>query len=168
MREKFVSKTYLRDVASYQINFINDAELDYYVTVKKIKKAKTPFVISSGLTLIDDGYTIVEITPKTENYNVRVYIDSSGKVLQYYIDVSKQNGFDQSVMMPYYTDLYLDIIITLGEVEVADEDELNAAAKNGEITEADYALAQSVKQTLLKQIESGTNKYLNLNLKKFL
>ena len=60
MRKKLLSKTYLRDVKEYilKIDFSND---DYWYSVKKIIDTE-PFIISSGLTVIENGYYIKKCT----------------------------------------------------------------------------------------------------------
>ena len=167
MRKKLVTKTYLRDVSNYELTLFFDETKDYYVVSKKVIETQ-PFVISTGVTLIDNGYYIVEITPKNENYNVRAYLDENKVLKQYYIDISLENGLDADAKVPYYTDLYTDITITDGKVEVLDLDELQAALDEGKISKSDFDLAESVKEKLLQEIDDGTNKYLNLDLSEYL
>ena len=75
MRKKLLSKTYLRDAIEYDFSFFNHNQ-DFYLTVKKLKKLPKPFIIkTSGLCIMDDGYYIVELLPKNENYGMRVYLN---------------------------------------------------------------------------------------------
>ncbi len=168
MRKKLVSKTYLRDVESYNLTFFCDSEKDYYVVTKKIIKTKEPFILSNGVKVIDDGYYIIEITPKSENYNVRVYLNEKKEIVEHYIDISLVNGLDDDAKIPFYSDLYTDITITNGEVEVLDLDELEAALKEEKISKEDYLLAEKTKEKLLFEIETKTNKYVNLKLDEYL
>ncbi|MBQ8425468.1 MAG: DUF402 domain-containing protein [Clostridia bacterium] len=168
MKKKLLSKTYLRDAENYKISFYIDEKNDYYLTVKKLLKVKSPFIVSTGEKLMDDGYYLVEITPKNENYNIRHYIDNNKNIVQTYIDLSYKNGLDEELKVPYYEDLYLDITITNGVVRILDEDELISAEKNGIITSDDLKIALSVKEKLLKEIDEKNNKYLNLELSEFL
>jgi len=167
MRKKFVSKTYLRDVNKHIFYFYYDSTSDYYVSIKKIIEC-TPFIITSGLKLIDNGYYIIEITPLHENYNIRIYLDKEKNILQYYIDISSENGLDKDSKIPYYTDLYTDITITNGVIEVLDIDELISAHQNKQITEETFNLAEKTKEKLITEIQSGCNKYLNIDVKKYL
>lgn len=168
MRKKLVSKTYLRDVDKYDIAFFYDNESDYYVVTKKILRVKEPFIVSTGEKLIDDGYYIVEITPKFENYNVRVYLNEKKEILEHYIDISLKNGLDEDAKIPYYTDLYTDITIMNGKVEVLDLDELEEALENKVISRDDYLLAEATKEKLLFEIRNKTNKYINIKLDDYL
>ena len=128
MRKKLLSKTYLRDVSEYiiELSFTNE---DYYLSKKKIIKT-TPFVLSNGLKVIDNGYYILEILPKTENYAIKVYFDNNKNVIEYYIDITNGCGIDEISKIPYYDDLYLDITITDRKIEILDEDELENAYLN--------------------------------------
>lgn len=74
MREKLISKTYLRDVNKYKLEIYYDKE-DYYLSIKKILNIEKPFILENGLRLIDNNYYIVEVLPKNENYAMRVYFN---------------------------------------------------------------------------------------------
>ena len=166
MRKKLLSKTYLRDVSEYilEFSFINN---DYYLVKKKIIKT-LPFVLNNGLKIIDNNYYIVEILPKNENYAIRVYLDSEKNVIEYYIDITNGCGIDIDSKIPYYDDLYLDITITNDEIEVLDEDELEKAYQNELIDVNTYNIAIKTKNKLLNEIKNNSNKYLNLNIKELL
>ena len=73
MRKKILSKTYLRGVSEYIIEFSFNND-DFYLAKKKIIKTE-PFTLSNGLKIIDNDYYIMEILPKSENYAIRVYFD---------------------------------------------------------------------------------------------
>ena len=103
MIKKLISTTYLRDVLKYNLKiFYNE---DYFYSVKQIIEVKEPFIISNGLCLIDNGYYIMEIIPKNEHYCIRVYFDTNKNILEYYIDISLENGLDEATKIPYYDDL---------------------------------------------------------------
>lgn len=166
MRKKLLSKTYLRDVNEYilTLDFTNE---DYYLSKKKIIKT-TPFILSNGLKVIDNGYYILEILPKYENYAIRVYFDNNKNILEYYIDITNGCGIDGESKVPYYDDLYLDITITNGEVKVLDQDELENAFSNKLIDINTYNKANMTKDKLLEEINKNSNKYLNIDMKKLL
>ena len=167
MRKKLISKTYLRDVNKYKIVIYYDKE-DYYLSVKEIINIENPFVLSNGLCLIDNGYYIVEVIPKNENYAMRVYFNEQKKRLEYYFDISLENGIDEESRIPYYDDLYTDITITNGITKVLDEDELEEAYKSQRITKNEYELANKTKEELLESIKNKNNKYMHLDLESYL
>ena len=166
MRKKLLSKTYLRNVSEYiiELSFTNE---DYYLSKKKIIKT-TPFVLSNGLKVIDNGYYILEILPKTENYAIRVYFDNNKNVIEYYIDITNGCGIDEISKIPYYDDLYLDITITDRKIEILDEDELENAYLNKLIDTSTYNKAINTKNKLLNEIKDHNNKYLNMDMRELL
>ena len=167
MRKKLISKTYLRDVNKYNLKIYYDKE-DYYLAIKKIIDIKEPFISPNGLRLIDNGYYIAEVIPKNENYTMRVYFNKKRERLEYYFDISLENGIDEESKIPYYDDLYLDIILKDDIIEILDEDELEEALKSKKITKNEYDLANKTKENLLESIEENNNKYIKLDLEKYL
>lgn len=167
MRIKLISKTYLRDVSKYNINIYFDND-DYYISVKKIIEIKEPFILKNGLCIIDNGYYIVEVIPKNENYIMRVFFNDKKERVEYYFDISLKNGVDSETKIPYYDDLFTDITVTDGNIEVLDEDELKDALERQEITKGDYDLANKTRDWLLSTIKNKNNKYMKLDLEKYL
>lgn len=167
MRKKLISKTYLRDVSKYKLDIYYDND-DYYLSVKKILKTMSPFILENGLCLINNNYYIVEVLPKFENYAMRVYFNEKKERLEYYFDISLKNGLDEESKIPYYDDLYTDITVNNGNIEVLDEDELKEALVYGSISKEEYDLANETKEKLLQSIKDNNNKYMNLNLESYL
>lgn len=165
MYKKFISKTYLRGVAEYDIKIIDDAEYDCYIGLKRINRVNEPYIekhTGKDVHLFDDGYYIIEYIPKNLNYEVRVFLNEKKQVLQYYIDITKENGFEND--SPYYIDLFLDITIDKFDddnIIIWDEDELLEALNTCSITEDDYDLAYSTLNNLLKEIDNNNNIYIN-------
>ena len=167
MRKKLISKTYLRGVNKYELKIYFNLE-DCYISVKKIIDIKEPFILSNGLCIIDNNYYIMEVIPKNENYAMRVFFNNKKEILEYYFDVSLENGVDKEVGIPYYDDLFIDVTKTKDKVEVLDEDELEEALDNNEISITDFELANKIRDILLEQINNGNNRYMNMNLEQYL
>jgi len=167
MREKLISKTYLRDVNKYKLEIYYDKE-DYYLSIKKILNIKKPFILENGLCLIDNNYYIVEVLPQNENYAMRVYFNEKKERLEYYFDISLKNGLDEETRIPYYDDLYTDITVVQENIEVLDEEELQEALNMGKISKAEYNIANETRDKLLQSIKNKNNKYMNLDLERYL
>ena len=167
MREKLISKTYLRDVNRYKLEIYYDKE-DYYLSIKKILNIEKPFILENGLCLIDNNYYIVEVLPKNENYAMRVYFNEKKERLEYYFDISLKNGLDEATRIPYYDDLYTDITVVQKNIEVLDEEELEEALNMGKISKAEYNIANATRDKLIQSIKNKNNKYMNLNLERYL
>ncbi len=167
MKKKIITKTYLRDVSKYVIKLYLDED-DYYVSVKKLIKVDKKFIINDDLCVIDDGYYILEVIPKYENYSMRLFLDDNKKPLEYYFDICKNNRLDDKLLVPCYDDLYLDITILNDKINILDEDELEDALNNNDITRDDYLLVMKTKDKLLNEIRNGNNLCMNIDYSKYL
>ena len=158
----------MRGVTDWNLIINKQEDQNYYTAIKKINKINQPFIIGKK-TLIDNDYYIIEFTPLDYFYNVRVFLDKTKEVICYYFDISKGNGVEDNI--PYYDDLYLDIIYSPSEsnvIRVEDEDELIDALKNGSISSEEYNLARNTCETLIKEIKEGQNVFININKYKFI
>jgi len=167
MKKRFTTKKYMRDINKYNVKMFigND---NFYVSVKEIIEVKEPFVLKNGLCAIDNGYYIVEVIPKNENYAMRAFINEKKEILEYYFDISLGNGLHEKTLVPYYQDLYLDVTIINGEIKILDEDELEEALKDGIIDMETYELAKNALDNLLKELREGTNRFVNMNILEYL
>lgn len=94
------------------------------------------------MCLIDNNYYIVEVLPKNENYAMRVYFNEKKERLEYYFDISLKNGLD--------------------------EEELQEALNMGKISKAEYNIANETRDKLIQSIKNKNNKYMNLDLERYL
>ena len=139
MRKKYTDETYLRGVSKYDVTTKKLKGQDTYIVIKKIQEVDEPFI--RNVTLIDNGYYIVEYTPLNRLYNARAFIDNELKTISYYFDISLGNGLENG--RPYYDDLFLDIVYgadTNNNIKVLDEDELLDALEKGIITKKEFEL----------------------------
>lgn len=167
MKRKIITHTYLRDVSKYQIKLYMD-ENDCYICVKKLIKVDEKFIIGDNLCVMDDGYYVVEVVPKNENYAMRLFLDNNKKPLEYYFDICKNNSLDPLSLVPYYDDLYLDITVLNNKINILDKDELDNALDEGDITNEDYRLVMSTTEKLLIEIDNKSNKFMNMDFSKYL
>ena len=171
MRKKQISKTYLRGVSSYDFNLFVRSDWDFYVSVKHIHDIDNPFILEMDgkmVCLIDKGYYLVEFVPKNANYAVRVYVNKDKEILEYYFDISLENGIDPESRIPFYSDLYLDVTYYNGKISLLDETELKDALKNNLINKSEFDLAYKVAQDLIKELKDGRNKFVNMDVLQFI
>lgn len=166
MKTKIVSKTYLRDVENYEIKIYFEDE--FYISIKKLIKCREKFIIADNLCVMDDGYYILEILPKNEEYAMRLFLDRDKKPLEYYFDICRNIRIDEKYNIPMYDDLYLDVTYLFGKVNVLDEDELLEAYKNNEFTEAELNHIYEVKDRLIDEINNNKNKCMNMDYSKYI
>lgn len=110
--------------------------------------------------IIDNDYTWLQIAIRNSNFWIKVMFDQNNKMVETYIDVTRNNNFDD-ITNPNYEDLFLDIIVPpKGHIYQMDDVELMKAFREGVITEGEYKLSKIVSHNLIK--------YLDNNLKEFL
>lgn len=168
MKKKLISNTYLRETTKYVFKLFMDND-EYYVSTKKLLEISEPFIINDGkTTAMDTNYYIVEVVPKNENYSMRVFINDKKEIVEYYFDIIKESGIDEETKIPYFLDLYLDITLFGDRIRILDEDELEKALEEKDITQEDYELVLKTKDKLIEELQNKTNKYLLLDLNKYL
>ena len=168
MKKKFTTNAYMRSAKNYDIKIHNFE--DYYLVVKKVNEVESPFITQIGQNIMDNGYFVLECTPKNENYSMRVFYNKKKQPLLYYFDITNENGLDKDTGVPYYIDIYTDIMIYTSDnkIVVVDEDELKGALKNKEISKVEYNKANKVTKQLFNELENNTNKFKNIDFTKFL
>lgn len=167
MKRKIITKTYLRDVSKHQIKLYLDED-EFYLCVKKLIKVDKKFIINDNLCVMDNNYYVLEVIPKNENYAMRLFLDDNRQPLEYYFDICKNNRLDDETLIPCYDDLYLDITVLNGKINILDEDEFEEAFNTKDITTDDYELAISVKEKLLEEIKNNNNRFMNVDYSKYL
>ena len=169
MNKKVLTKTYLREAVKYQVRLFLDED-DKWVVVKKLIEITEPFIIRENVTGMDNGYYVLELIPKNENYALRIFFDENKNIVEYYYDVIKSSGIDEETKVPYFWDLYLDVTYNeyFDDIHILDEDELEEAYRTGVINKEDYKMAIEVKDKLVEEIKSKTNKYLKYDYSKYL
>ena len=113
---------------------------------------------------------MVEYLPKSGNYEVRVFLNEKKEAVSYYIDVIDDIDIEYGKGL-YYDDLYLDITIDKinGDVvKVWDEDELQQALEENDITKEQYEKAYHILKDLLCEIASNSNIYVNNDHKTYI
>jgi predicted RNA-binding protein associated with RNAse of E/G family len=99
--------------------------------------------------VLDDGYILIQRLPIEKNWSVTTIFDENNNIIDWYFDITKQNDIDIH-SQPFYDDLYLDVVVfPSGEIVLLDEDELNKALENGDITQMDFDLAYNVANQII-------------------
>lgn len=169
MKRKIISSTYLREALKYQFKLYLDID-DFYLSVKKLIEVSEKFIIKNDIVVMDNGYYIVEVVPKHESYAMRIFFDKDKNPLEYYFDICKNNGLLEDIKIPFYDDLYLDVtyLCCNKSINVLDEDELLEGFVNKDITYEELIMIYNIKDKLINEIKNKTNKYMNIDFKKYL
>lgn len=171
MKKKLISKTYLKGVTDWELIIKKQKQENYYLSIKQINEIEQPFiegVTGNELLCIDNGYYIIEYTPLDKCYNGRAFLDINANVVGYYFDITNGNGVQDNI--PFYNDLYLDIIYCPNNnfLTVIDEDELIEALNEEKITKEEFDLAQKECTKLFQEIKENKNEFVNMNKKEII
>ena len=118
---------------------IDEEYLQGYAGLVQIHEVYKQIVID-GICFYDDGFSQLEFMPDGEHWALTAIYDENEKIVEWYFDMTKENGIDNG--RPYIEDLYLGTaLFPDGRIVILDEDELQVALDNGEITTSDFELA---------------------------
>jgi uncharacterized protein len=124
---------------------------------KMIRVREPLFVpnLGSSICIADAGFVWLHYLRDDARHAITVMQDSSGAIVQWYIDIVLEHGLDERGV-PYFDDLYLDVVVGPdGHFEVQDADELENALNAGIISQAQFDLAWLETNRLVALLESG-------------
>lgn len=169
MRQKFIDKTYMREVTDKVWYLEKDEKLNGYIALKYIKEISKPltaFCNGKKYVGLDKNYSILEYVPLDRNYNCRVFFDANNRPLCFYFDVNNGSGIENDI--PWYDDLYLDVtmecpsITEMGYyIRLDDEPEFKMAKKEGKIDEESYNLGYKIATELMNELRRQDNDIVN-------
>ena len=162
----------MRGVSDWDLVIQKRESENYYLTIKRINKIDETFLIDrsgQNIVYLDNGYFVVEFTPLNHFYNARAFLDKNANVIGYYFDMISCNGVEENI--PYYDDLYLDILYCPNEgnqIIIDDEDELLEALNSNKITKEEFNLAKKVCSELIEEIQENKNIFVNMDKKELI
>ncbi|MBP5223341.1 MAG: DUF402 domain-containing protein [Lachnospiraceae bacterium] len=121
----------------------------------EIEKVKTPQVwdaFGKKITVADDGYKWLIISPVNEEYVITMYMNEKMIPILWYIDMCDGRGMDEDGVY-YYEDLFLDLLVSESkEIAELDRDELEQAYAEGIIDDRQKRLAVVTAEALKEKI----------------
>lgn len=133
---------------------LSSPELNGLVCLICLRRVKAPLwvpCLGEQVNIVDNGFYCFQIAPQGECWWLTVWMDTEGQPALYYFDVTKGNiiqGDDSC-----FDDLMLDVaLLPDGRGELLDQDELDAALAQGNITAGEYQAACETAHALLSQI----------------
>ncbi|MED0962710.1 DUF402 domain-containing protein [Bacillus paramycoides] len=125
------------------------------LNIKKVREPSYKEYKGKELCIAGDEYTWMQYFINGKNFAITAMLDDQKKLVQYYIDVTKEYKIDERGL-PYFDDLYLDVVLLPnGEIYVLDEDELEDAYSMGDITKEEYELAWHITKWIVATIKKG-------------
>ncbi len=121
------------------------------LTINEVTAPLKRTMFGNEIVLADKGYHWLQIAPKGESWWLTAMIDPNDNIVQYYFDITDRNILDGENSRFY--DLYLDVVVLPdGNATILDSDELDAALKDGIITDAQYESATTTANRLLREV----------------
>ena len=121
----------------------------------EIEKVKTPQVwdaFGKKITVADDGYKWLIISPVNEEYVITMYMNEKMIPILWYIDMCDGRGRDEDGVY-YYEDLFLDLLVSDSkEIVELDMDELEQAYVERIIDDRQKKLAVATAEALKEKI----------------
>lgn len=138
-----------------------------YIALIQMHEVTEPLIKKYGdkeLCIVDKHYSWLQQLPFHEHFAVTTMFDQDGEVIQWYIDITYENGLEND--MPYMDDLFLDIVVLpTGEAFQKDQDELAWALEKHIITQQQYELAYQTFHDVLARIDEGNFPYFTMSEK---
>lgn len=135
---------------------IETPEYRGYVSLLHIDEIEEPLYVvfeEERVLIADCGYDWLQHFPDGAHYVLLAAFDERGELVQWYIDIIGSMGVDERGI-PWYDDLYLDIVISSGgKTLLLDVGELDEALRRGEVTAAAYNFAWREASTILDALE---------------
>lgn len=139
-----------------------------YVSVLEIEKVDEKQVWKfngEDLVICDEGFKWLSILPQDDFYCITAMMNENEEILLWYIDMIADQGVDPDGV-PYFDDLYLDLIVYPdGSIKEDDMDELAEALEQKEISEEQYQLAIRTGKRLKESLLSDINELKDFTFK---
>lgn len=158
----------------FKTMYVDDVDFKGYLSLVCVDKTAIPLIkktCDETICILDDGYMWLEQYFIDKNFSISTIYDEDKNLVQWYIDIVKTIGITEDGI-PYFDDLFLDIIATpTSDIEILDRDELDEALNENIITSEEYEnvleIAGYVIDNVLKDREklvNSSNKYLDVIL----
>ena len=133
------------------------------ICIDKVREALWVDLCGKSKCVADDGYSWLTLFVHGQPYVLTAMFDKNNCIAQWYIDICRATGFTEKGV-PWYDDLYLDIIIDEdGNMCLIDEDDLQLALKQRIINVQDYDFAYLQAKVLMEQIRRGSFSLLEVS-----
>ncbi|MCD8787388.1 DUF402 domain-containing protein [Staphylococcus gallinarum] len=157
MKVKYIDKRHWRRIIDREYTEVKVNNNKYkgiigLVTMKKVREPLEVSVVGQNIVVADDNYQWLQILPEKKRYSITVMLDDKGNPLEYYFDINIKNVTQKGNARTI--DLCLDVLVLPnGEYELVDEDDLQRALDQGQITRKQYHEAYVIAHQLMIKID---------------
>jgi len=135
------------------------------IDIKQVSEVQRWKFNGVDIVVCNSGYKWLSILPKDDFYCITAMMNEKGDILLWYIDMIAGQGIDKDGV-PYFYDLYLDLVIyPNGDIVVDDMDELEEALNQNEISLEQYHLALDTADKLKNGLLSNMDLFENYTRK---
>ena len=154
----------------FKMTNIDNQDFKGHVSAILLAKVKQPLIknmFGKDYCLADDGYIWLQQLPVEENFCITTMFNNKQEIVQWYIDIIKAQGITEKGI-PYFDDLFLDVVVVPeGQVLLLDEDELEEALNNNEITKQEYNMAYEEANKIINEVATNINRLTELSKEHF-
>ncbi len=171
IKTKYMSRSSWSRVTSreYSVIDIEDNNLKGkagLLYMKEVREPLTKVYDNSQIIIANNGYYWLQIGLENKNYWITAMYDNNKKLIQYYIDITKENHVNND--NPCFEDLFIDIVILPNDQKFClDMNELKQAFDERVITQDEYNLAINQADYISTSILSNKEEFDNFCLKYF-
>ncbi|WP_251518868.1 MULTISPECIES: DUF402 domain-containing protein [Staphylococcus] len=157
MKVKYIDKRHWRRIIDREYTEVKVSNNKYkgiigLVTMKKVREPLEVTVAGKEIIVADDNYQWLQILPEKKRYSITVMLDDKGNPLEYYFDINIKNVTQRGNARTI--DLCLDVLVLpSGEYELVDEDDLQRALDNGQISKKQYHEAYIIAHQIMIKID---------------
>jgi predicted RNA-binding protein associated with RNAse of E/G family len=125
------------------------------IYIERVREALWVDVGGRSQCVVNNGYSWLTLFPQNQSYVVTAMFNEQDEIVQWYIDICRNIGLTDKGI-PWYDDLYLDIIISSDyHISLIDEDDLALALKQNIIKKEDFDFAYVEANKLLKKLKQN-------------
>ena len=180
MKLRYIDERVNTNILEKKIYFekVNDEMFNGYIGVTDIYKVdhivKVPRDGREDDCILDAGYKRIRILPIDKNYAINSIFNEKSEFIEFYIDIIRCVKIEEKTNVPYMEDLYVDVVYTnKNEIIILDEDELDEALEDNEISKEEYDIVNKTKKELVEMLSDKTKaenliKYCSNNLVRLL
>ena len=132
-------------------------------------RIKEPFILceeGKNITLLDDGFYLLEYVPFDKDYICRVHLNNNGEVVERFFSASKNNMMKDGV--PCFEDLKYSYVCSSAAYKEYNKEALISLLDEKKIDENDYNAACETINLIKDEIENSSNFIFNLDYKKYI
>lgn len=126
------------------------------IEFKDITKDLKVNYFDKDTVLLSEGYYWFQLAFEKENFWITAILNQDLKLIQIYIDISKENII-RSKGESFFYDLFVDIVVMREDFLVLDEEELKEAKSKGLVSLEEYDLAIEVKNRITSFLTDKEN-----------